>query len=111
MNCGWRELLRLRLFDGNIGPVYFASVETTVNIDQRVLLEAELQARREGKSLGALVEEALRIVLPSVPAQTHKTSPDDLADGLSADDPFFTSLEEIRATGRLPAPHRETKVF
>ena len=81
-----------------------------MNIDQQLLLEAELQARREGKSLGALVEDALRIVITSVPVQSVKASPDDVADGLSEDDPFFTALEEIRATGRRPAPHRESKI-
>ena len=30
-------------------------------------------------------------------------------EGLEDDDPFFTALEEIRALGRLPAPHREVR--
>ncbi|MEI6782306.1 MAG: hypothetical protein WCQ21_15460 [Verrucomicrobiota bacterium] len=55
-------------------------MQTVLDVDEGLLNLAERQARRDGKSLGSLVE---------------------------ADDAFSTALEEIRALGRVPALHRQ----
>ena len=82
-------------------------MKTTVDIDDAILRAAEDQARKQGKPLGRLIEEALRgtVKVADVCAPAPTGSP--VEDGLDSDDPFFAALEEIRASGRLPAPHRE----
>lgn len=82
-------------------------MQTVVDVDETLLGLAERQARCEGKTLGAFVEEALRSVLH--PAQLQPCDDADVPDepGLSADDPFFRALDEVRALGRLPAAHRQ----
>ena len=80
-------------------------MQTTVNLDEQLLRQAEQQAMREGKSLDSLVAEALqRIFQAAPPAESRSSS--DTADGLNRDDPFFAALEEIRAHGRLEAARR-----
>ena len=70
---------------------------------------AEDQARKQGKSLGALIEESLRRTVKAaaifVPAPVESSADEGLGD----DDPFFKALDEIRAMGRLPAPHRAVR--
>jgi hypothetical protein len=85
-------------------------VKTTVDIDDAVLQAAEDQARKQGKPLGILIEEALRTTV-RVAANLAPAPAESPADeGLEDNDPFFTALEEIRALGRLPAPHREVRL-
>ncbi len=83
-------------------------MQTGLDVDERLLNLAEQQARRDGKSLGSLVEDALRAVL-----QTPQTPPEPFehaVDSVEADDAFFSALEEIRALGRLPAAHRRVNL-
>jgi hypothetical protein len=84
-------------------------MKTMVEIDDAVLHAAEDQARKQGKSLGAIIEEALRNTVKA--SANFAPAPDESSagDGLENDDPFFAALEEIRALGRLPAPHREVQ--
>jgi hypothetical protein len=85
-------------------------VKTIVDIDDALLRAAEDQARRQGKPLGILIEEALRITVKA-PADTAPPLAESAADeGLEGNDPFFAALEEIRSLGRLAAPHREVKL-
>lgn len=84
---------------------YFGRVQTTVEIDDAILRQAEQQARQQGKSLAALMEDALRRVIQS-PRSGPQGTPSETADGLEDNDPFFTALDEIRSQGRFPAPHR-----
>lgn len=85
-------------------------MKTTVDIDDAVLQAAEDQARKQGKPLGILIEEALRTTV-RVAANLAPAPAESPADeGLEDNDPFFTALEEIRALGRLPAPHREVRL-
>ena len=70
-------------------------MQTVLDVDERLLKLAERQARRDGKSLGALVEDALRAVLHA--PESLPNASDDAADSVEADDAFFTALEEIRA--------------
>jgi hypothetical protein len=80
-------------------------VQTVVDIDEKVLSLAEQKARRDGMSLGALVEEALRAVL-HLPPPLEKTCAEE-HKSIDGDDAFFASLDEIRALGRFPAEHRQ----
>jgi hypothetical protein len=82
-------------------------VKTTVDIDDAVLQAAEDQARKQGKPLGALIEEALRMTVKAAAAVTPASGGSAAEEGLEEEDPFFIALEEIRALGRLPTPHRE----
>jgi hypothetical protein len=83
-------------------------MQTVLDVDERLLNLAERQARRDGKSLGALVEDALRAVLHA--PESLPNASEDTADSVEADDAFFTALEEIRALGRLPAAHRQVNL-
>ena len=80
-------------------------MQTVLDVDERLLNLAEQQARRDGMSLGALVEDALRAVLHA--PQSLPKPFENAANCVEADDAFFTALEEIRALGRLPASHRQ----
>lgn len=84
-------------------------MKTTVDIDDAVLHAAEDQARKQGKPLGTLIEEALRVsanaAAPTAPATAEFSADDRLEDS----DPFFAALEEIRSLGRLPTAHREVR--
>jgi hypothetical protein len=85
-------------------------VKTTVDIDEAVLREAEALARQEGKSLGSLMEEALRNM-----AQPHRPAslppPTQVSgEGLDDNDPFFAALEEIRAIGRTALGKRAVEL-
>jgi hypothetical protein len=84
-------------------------VKTTVDIDDAVLQAAEDQARKQGKPLGTLIEEALRIAVKAAANFAPGPAESPAEEGLEDDDPFFRALEEIRALGRLPAPHREVR--
>ena len=80
-------------------------MQTVLDVDDKLLSLAEQRARRDGKSLGALVEDALRVVLRSaqpIPAPGERT-----VEFVEADDAFFSALEEIRALGRSPASLRQ----
>jgi hypothetical protein len=50
-----------------------ASVRTTVNIDDRLLRQAKLEAARSNRSLGDVVDDALRLLL--APAGRGRTAP------------------------------------
>jgi Arc/MetJ family transcription regulator len=52
------------------------SVRTTVNIDDRLLGQAKLEAARSGRSLGDVVDDALRLLL--APAGGGLAAPLDL---------------------------------
>ena len=82
-------------------------MQTLMDVDERLLSMAEQQARSQGKTLGAFVEEALRSVLQPLRSQTHDETKDPIEIGLSDDDPFFCALEEVRELGHLPAKHRQ----
>lgn len=56
------------------------------------------------------VEQALRGIIESPSAQAAPSPPSEAGEGLADDDPFFTGLEEVRALGRLPAPHRQVEL-
>ena len=84
---------------------YGTCVQTVVNVDEQVLTLAEQQARRNGKSLDSLVEDALRAALHLSPAQANAC--DAETESVDADAAFFDGLEEIRALGRLSAAHRQ----
>jgi Arc/MetJ family transcription regulator len=82
-------------------------MKTTVDIDEGVLRAAEAQARQQGKALGALVEEALRVTVKTS-ASDPPVAPQSEADqALEDNDPFFAALDEIRNAGRHPAFHRK----
>jgi hypothetical protein len=81
-------------------------VQTTVDIDGALLRQAEQQAKRQGKSLGALLEDALRAAIQSSVPDLSNGPGNEMAEGLEIGDPFFTALDEIRALGRAPAQHR-----
>ncbi len=53
----------LRLIDGSAGRPYTWIVQTTVDIDKGLLRRLEQQARREGKSLDAYLNQTLREVV------------------------------------------------
>jgi len=83
-------------------------MQAVLDVDERLLSLAEQQARREGKSMGALVEDALRLLLRTpqplpIPSELE-------GDSVEADEPFFAALDEIRALGRLPAAHRRVNL-
>ncbi len=61
-------------------------MRTTVNVDEQVLAEAKQLAARTGRSLSALVEDALRQALARRPAPAHgrPTLPLFGGDGLQA---------------------------
>jgi hypothetical protein len=82
-------------------------MQAVVDVDQKLLSLAEQRARQEGKSLEAFVEDALRAVLGSSPTVAASDKPAEIVD---ADDAFFAALEEIRALGRVPAPHRQASL-
>jgi hypothetical protein len=82
-------------------------VQTTVDIDERLLRQLEQQARREGKSLDAYLNQTLSTVVRASETPGPPAMSNDSIDGLPDDDPFFSALEEIRANGRFPALHRE----
>lgn len=84
-------------------------MKTTVDIDDAVLQAAEAQARKQGKPLGTLIEEALRFTVRAAANFAPAPARPSADGGLEDDDPFFRALEEIRALGRLPAPHREVR--
>lgn len=75
-------------------------MQTTIDIDEKILREAEQHAREQGKSLARLMEEALRQLMH--PAVGNVSVPPDfqLDDRLGDEDPFFAALEEVRAAGR-----------
>lgn len=50
-----------------------ASVRTTVNIDDRLLRQAKLEATRSNRSLGDVVDDALRLLL--APAGRGRPAP------------------------------------
>jgi len=85
-------------------------VRTTLEIDENLLREAEQRARHQGKSLGALLEEALRAAVQSPAAMPSDEPMKDPGEALEASDPFFAALEEIRAKGRVAAPRREVEL-
>lgn len=89
---------------------YCPSVQTTLDIDEALLRQLEHQARQQGKSLGALLEQALRAFVRNPAPQAATAPQNDVSDGLPDDDPFFRALEEVRALGRLPAPHRQVEL-
>jgi hypothetical protein len=74
-----------------------------------VLHAAEAQARQQGKPLGTLIEEVLRMTVKAAATSAPAPTESSADEGLEDDDPFFTALEEVRALGRLPAPHREVR--
>jgi hypothetical protein len=79
-----------------------------VDVDEKLLSLAEQQARRDGMSLGALLEDALRAAL-NIPPPPAKACAHE-AEAVDGDDAFFASLEEIRAFGRAPATHRQVEL-
>jgi hypothetical protein len=84
-------------------------MKTTVDIDERVLQAAEECARKQGKELGKLIEEILRMTTKSTVGETSRQAESSVDEGLEGDDPFFAALEEIRSVGLLPAPHRHVQ--
>jgi hypothetical protein len=70
-----------------------------LDIDERLLRQLEQQAQRQGISLGAFLEQALRPVVQSNHNPDQSTLPPDPNEGLSDNDLFFTALEELRAAG------------
>ena len=84
-------------------------MRTTVDIDEAVLHAAEDQARRQGKPLGILIEEALRMTVEGSAPVARAPAEPYADEGLEETDAFFTALEEIRSLGRLPALHREIR--
>jgi hypothetical protein len=82
-------------------------VRTTLDIDEALLRQLEEQARQQGKSLGALLEQALRgFVCAPAPHPAAALLP-DASEGLADDDPFFTALEEVRPLGRSATSRRQ----
>ena len=63
----------------------------------RWLHAAEDQARQQGKSLGTLIEEALRMTVKAAASFTPAPADSSANEGLEDNDPFFTALEEIRS--------------
>ncbi len=82
-------------------------MQTTLDLDEALLRQLEQQARQQGKPLGVLLEQALRGFVRGNSAQPSAPARNDACEGLPDDDPFFSALEEIRAFGRLPTPHRQ----
>jgi hypothetical protein len=68
-------------------------MKTTVDIDEGVLREAEAQARYQGKPLGALVEEALRVTVKTAAGYQPVATP-----------PVKVSVRGIVTFLRLPGP-------
>jgi hypothetical protein len=87
---------------------YGAFVQTIVDVDEKLLKLAEQQARRDGMSLGALVEDALRAALQIPPPPTKACAAD--VEAVDGDDVFFESLEEVRAFGRVLPTHRHVEL-
>jgi len=78
-------------------------MKTTVDIEEGLLRAAEAQARHQGRALGALVEDALRVTV-KIPAKHPPAATQAEADPVLEDnDPFFAALEEIRNAGRVKA--------
>jgi hypothetical protein len=75
-------------------------VKTTIDLPDHLLRQAKILAVEEGRSLKDLVVEALQARL-SPPASPP---PVKTMDGLDDDDPFFSSLEEVRAWGNAQMP-------
>ena len=85
-------------------------MQTTLDIDESLLRQLEQQARQQGQSLGALLEQALRGFVRAPLAQPPAAPQNDASERLPDDDPFFSALEEVRALGRLPASHRQVNL-
>ena len=84
-------------------------MQTTLEIDEKLLKLAEQAARQRGKSVAALVEEALAVVVQPLQTASGTHASANATDGLEDNDPFFSALEEIRARGRAPTIHREVR--
>ena len=95
------------LIDAEKPAVYDGSMKTTVDIDEGVLRAAEAQARHQGRPLGALVEEALRVTVKTAASDAPVAAPSEADQGLEDNDPFFAALDEIRDAGRQAAAHRK----
>ena len=80
-------------------------VKLTIDINDQLLQAAAQRAKDLGKSLSALLEDALRVSIPIASGSVALPSL-TLPNGLEDNDPFFQALEEIRASGRAPATHR-----
>jgi hypothetical protein len=85
-------------------------MQTTVELDDDLLREAKQKARELGKSLDALLEAALRDAVQWPAPVPLAEQVNDVAEALEASDPFFAALEEIRAKGCLPTPHRKVEL-
>jgi hypothetical protein len=95
-----------RLTDAEKPAVYEWNMKTTVDIDEGVLREAEAQARYQGKPLGALVEDALRVTLKTAAGYWPVATPPEADPGLEDNDPFaepsVVVLTEAVASARRP---------
>jgi hypothetical protein len=78
-----------------------------LDIDEALLRQLEQQARQQGKSLGALLELALRGFVRSSTVEPPVAPQTEASVGLPNDDPFFSALEEVRALGRVAASRRQ----
>ncbi len=85
-------------------------MQATLDIDESLLRQLEQQARQHGKSLGALLEQALRGIVQAPAAEPSAALQNDASEGMLDDDPFFSALKEVRALGRLPASHRQVNL-
>jgi hypothetical protein len=79
-------------------------MKTTVDIPDHLLRRAKILAVEKGCTLREMISEALQAHLsaPPPPPPTIRAG-----DGLEDDDPFFASLDQVRAWGNSQMPgHR-----
>ena len=87
-----------------LDPGYVWDVQTTLNIDPRLLVEAEQAAAQIGKPLSSVVEDLLKLFLNQA-KPALQTPPGGYRGGsLDRDDPFFSILARIEEErhARLP---------
>ena len=95
------------LVDDLTHALYLNCMQTVVDVDEKLLNLAEQKAHRDGKSLAALVEDALRVALLVPPPLKAVAEEVETVDG---DEACFIALDEIRTLGRVPAPHRQVEL-
>jgi len=94
--------------DHHVRRPYSVPLQTVVDVDEKLLSLAGQRARRDGMSLGALVEDALRAALHIPPSPT--TTCADEVEAVDGDAACCASLEEVRALGRVLRAHRQVEL-
>ena len=89
------------------GSSYIRRVQTILDIDPRLLSEAEQTAAQIGKPLSAVVEASLKLFLHQARPAVEAPPRGSQSGSLERDDPFFAILAQIEEERHARLP-RET---